>query len=290
MIFAALMAAIPLAVPQPPLSLDEVMERVERYVDSYGDKASIVVGTERYEQHASSSASPDPTTRTLVSDFGIVRADAIRGWLGFRDVMEVDSRPLPDREGRLARVLIASEGRYDEALRLSNESARFNIGAIQRNFNVPTTALFFFNREYRGHFKFATRRVDANGVWEITFKETGTPTLINTPEGASVRSSGTLWVRPDSGTIVRTLLQLELVNARGTAPQRGTGRVDVTFQRVEALDMWLPLTMDEKFEASKPLPLASGLSGPAPSPTWDRVSGHATYDNYRKFTTAGRIK
>ena len=37
----------------------------------------------------------------------------------------------------------------DEARRLSDESARFNIGPIVRNFNVPTAALFFFRPEMR---------------------------------------------------------------------------------------------------------------------------------------------
>jgi hypothetical protein len=62
-----------------------------------------------------------------VSDFAIVRADAIHGWLGFRDVLEVDGRVVEDRQDRLARVLMASEGRYDEASRISDES-----GALQR--------------------------------------------------------------------------------------------------------------------------------------------------------------
>ena len=49
-----------------------------------------------------------------------------------------------DRENRLVRALLGDPGRFVEARRLSDESARYNIGTIERNFNVPTAALFFF--------------------------------------------------------------------------------------------------------------------------------------------------
>jgi hypothetical protein len=268
---AVLCAAVPL-LAQPSLSVKDVMKRVERYVSEYGEKAAIVVGTERYEQKSAGSGSAE-ATRLLVSDIAFVRADAIRGWLGFRDVIEVDGRRVADREDRLARVLMGSQGRYDEARRLSDESARFNIGAIQRNFNVPTAALFFFSPENRDRFKFTARRVTDEGEWEIAFRETSTPTLIRTPEGQSVRSGGTIWVQPDSGAIVRT--RLEIVTTLGRS--QGQGHVDVVYRFVEALRMWLPSTMEESFTASR-------------GAIWDRVTGRAEYSNYRQFTTTARIK
>lgn len=279
----ALVAAVPLLSAQTSLSVKDVMQRVERYVDSYGEKASIVVCTERYEQESRGSLSAEVKKRTLVSDFAIVRADAIHGWLGFRDVIEVDGRRVADRDDRLARVLMDAEGRFDEARRLSDESARFNIGSIERNFNVPTTALFFFGRENRDRFKVTARRVADDGTWEIAFKETSKPTMIRTPDGASVPAAGTIWVQPDSGTVVRTAFTVTL----GNGARRGTGHVDVTYRRVEALEMWLPAAMDETFEASQAT--AAGRVGVAPS-IWDRVGGHAEYTNYRTFTTSGRIK
>jgi hypothetical protein len=272
---------------QSALSVKDVMQRVERYVESYGEVASIVVGTERYQQESRSSDSSAAATRTLRSDVAIVRADAIRGWLGFRDVIDVDGRRVTDREDRLARILMGAEGRYDEARRLSDESARFNIGAIERNFNVPTTALFFFRRENHDRFRFAARRVADDGTWEIAFKETATPTLIRSPEGKSAHSSGTIWVQPDSGTVVRTVLAMEILAGSGKTPPRGTGHVDVTYRLVEALNMWLPATMDEEFEASQHTAIGRGGRS---TTTWDRVDGHAEYSNYRQFTTSARIK
>jgi hypothetical protein len=257
---------------QGSLSLKDVLQRVEDYVESYGARASIVVCSERYTQEARASAAAG-NTRQLVSDFAIVRADAIHGWLGFRDVLEVDGRVVADREDRLARVLMASEGRYDEAKQISDESARYNIGSIQRNFNVPTTTLFFFGADNRARFKFSARTVAADGTWEIAFSERDKPSLIRTPEGRSILSSGTIYVQPQDGTVVRTTLRIDSREA-----PRGKGSVDVRYARVEALNMWLPVSMDETFEGS---PRNGG---------WTRVTGHAEYSNYRTFTTSGRIK
>jgi hypothetical protein len=262
------------AALQPSLSLKDVMKRVERYVAGYGEQASIVVCSERYEQQAQGSGTTADASRTLVSDFALVYADAIRGWLGFRDVLEVNGRRVGDRDDRLARVLMGAQGRFDEARRVSDESARYNIGAIERNFNVPTAALFFFTPDNHARFKFTARAVTADGTWEIAFKETDRPTLIRTPDGRPVPSAGTIWVDPQTGTILRTRLQVETVSAHA---QHGQGHVDVVYRHVDELNMWLPASMDEQFEVSR-------------GPIFDRVLGHAEYSNYRRFTTSGRIK
>lgn len=263
------------ASAQGSLSVKDVMRRVEDYVASYGEKASIVVCTERYIQEATRSAGDRPDARTLTSDFAIVKADTIRGWLGFRDVLAVDGKTVADREDRLARVLMASEGRYDEAQRLSDESARYNIGAVERNFNVPTAALFFFVPDNHDRFKFSARRgVAEDGSREIAFSERPGSALIHTPDWRPIPTSGTIRVLPQNGVVVRTLLNVD--SKQGAL--RGIGRIDVRYARVDQLGMWLPASMDESFEVSP----RKGV--------WSRVTGHAEYSNYRTFTTSGRIK
>src|SRR5262245_20637302 len=215
-----LLLSATLLATQPSSSAKDVMRRVEQYVASYGEKASIVVCTERYEQQASRPADNRYDTRTLVSDFAIVKAGAIRGWLGFRDVLQVDGRAVADRQDRLARVLMASEGRFDEAQSLSDESARYNIGSIERNFNVPTAALFFSVPDNHDRFKFTRRRIAEDGTWEIGFSERSRPTLIRTPDGLSIPSSGTLHVQPQSGIVARTVLDVD------SKADRVTGHID----------------------------------------------------------------
>jgi hypothetical protein len=77
--------------------------------------------------------------------------------------------------------------------------------------------------------------------------------------------------------IARTRLKVD-IPARGADRDRsGTGVVDVAFHHVDGFDMWLPGSMTETFE--------SRVHG-----GWQRVEGRATYDNYRRFETAVRIK
>ncbi|HET7698070.1 MAG TPA: hypothetical protein VFK57_20315 [Vicinamibacterales bacterium] len=278
-----LLLALALAAPgrtaaqQRPLSVKDVMARVAAYVEAYGARTSVVVATEHYSQQ-SRRYKAMPEKRQLGADFAIVKVDGMRGWQGFRDVIEVDGTPLPDRNDRLARLLTHSGG-YDEARRLLAESARFNIGPIERDFNVPTTTLFFFTPQNLDRFRFSAVTAGADGIWEIAFRETARPTLIRTPRGRSIASSGTLWVHAADGTVVRTRLEVEGFAMSSTLGNRsrGTGSVDVVYQRVPALDMWLPASMDEDFE------IRTGEHR-------EGISGRALYSNYRQFTTSARIK
>ena len=255
-------------------SIKDVVRRVEQYVASYGEKASIFVCSERYLQGTARSVDDMRETRTLLSDFAIVKADATRGWMGFRDVLQVDGRRVRDREDRLLSVLMATQGSYDEAARLSEESSRYNIGSIERNFNVPTAALFFFVPDNHERFKFSSRGPAGDGAWTIAFSERTKPTLIRTPAGRSIASAGAIHVLPDTGVVTRTLLEIDS-NADGV---KGTGRIEVGYARVEPLDTWLPASMDETFEMSP----RKGV--------WLRVTGHAEYGNCRQFSTSVRIK
>ena len=278
-VILAIAWALPIAAlpAQSILSVKDVMRRVGAYVDAYGEKASIVVATEQYTQEVRGSRPEGPTVRRMVADFAIVRVATLRGWQGFRDVVDVDGQRVSDRDDRLVRLLTDSRGGYDEARRLSDESARFNIGATHRNFNVPTTALFFFSAENLDRFTFAAKGADGAGVWEIAFRETSRPTLIRTPAGASLPSEGTLWVKAEDGTVVRTVLNVEGFAGKESRGTRGSARVDVSYRRVPDLDMWLPASMDEDFEVTL-------------REESERISGRALYSNYRQFQTAVRIK
>lgn len=258
-------------------SVKDVMRRVADYVSAYGEKASILVGTERYTQQTDGNTADAQRSRVTVAEFAIVKVETIRGWLGFRDVVEVDGRSVTDREDRLVRLLTSPGNRYDEARQLTAESARFNIGRVVRNFNVPTTVLFYFTRDNHERFKFTAKRVQADGSWEIAFRETQHPTLIRTPEGKSVPSDGSIWVNPADGTIVRTVLKVGGMGIGAPKGTRGAGTIDVTYRRVEPLEMWLPESMLEQFETKD-------------RETWETVTGRASYTNYRQFQTYGRIR
>ena len=272
----AMMTGPRLAADEPRLK--DVVRRLGAYVQGYGEKASIIVATERYTQRVTGDPS-QAAERVTVADFAIVRAAGLGGWVGFRDVVEVDGTQLSDREERLIQVLTAASGRMDEAQRLSNESARFNIGPIQRNFNVPTAGLFFFRAENLDRFKFTRKSVQPDGTWEIGFRETSRPTLVRSPSGVSLPADGSIWVDGQSGTVTRTRIHMPIVVAptRDGPARSGSAEIDVTYRRVPALDMWLPEAMSESYEGS-------GGLGPV------RTIAEARYTNYRQFQTTVRIK
>jgi hypothetical protein len=256
-------------------SAKDVMRRVTAYVDAYGEKASIVVATERYTQTLAANGKQPEVRRTLVAEFAIVRSAADRQWVGFRDVVAVDGAALPDREDRLRRVLTSPDGGLDEARRINDESARFNIGDIERNFNVPTAALFFFTSENLHRFKFTRRGACDSRACEITFRETRRPTLVRTPDGVSTPSRGTLLVDPADGTVERT--QIHLTHFAGPGDE-ASADVEVTYRFVDAVALWVPDVMTETYFA------ATGFGRAT------RVTGRAEYSNYRRFQTSARIK
>jgi hypothetical protein len=260
-------------------SLKDVLQRMTAYVHSYGEKASIFVATEHYTQHVTGGDRPAPPDRVTVADFAIVRAEGLGGWVGFRDVLEADGARIADHSDRLLKVLSDVSGRLDEAKRLSDESARFNIGPVSRNFNVPTAALFFFSPQNLDRFKFTRTSVAPDGTWEIAFRETERPTLVRTPEGRSVPSEGSVWVNASDGTVLRTSLRMKEFGRGSAAVTRhaGTAQIDVSYARVSNIDMWLPQVMVESYEMPR-------------GTRRERTSTEARYSDYRRFQTSGRVK
>ena len=73
----------------------------------------------------------------------------------FRDVFEVDGKPVRDREDRLQKLFLApSPDAYAQLVRIKEESARYNIGSVDRNINLPLFALQFLRAEHRTRSRF----------------------------------------------------------------------------------------------------------------------------------------
>ena len=213
----ALPAAPASPVPAPaarPASADrdveQVVQKMAGYVAAYGPQTSVIVGVEKYTQRVTIEER-NVRPRMLVAEFAIVKAGGRVGWSGFRDIVEVDGKPVTDRRDRLLSLLTGPAGGEAELRRIAEESARYNVGPVIRNFNVPTTALFFFHPELVGRFAFrrtGSKKIDGVDTWVLDFKETQTPTLVMKRDGSDVPCEGTVWVVPADGTIVRTRLRL----------------------------------------------------------------------------------
>jgi VWFA-related protein len=290
----------PAASTAPPVagSPDEIMRRVGAYVENYGGQASLLVGVEQYSQSQNRREVALPGTRVgmrgmagnapidgvefgsayaqkrrLVSEFALVpNASASGGWLGFRDVIEVDGKPITNRSDRLQALFQAGAPDLTAARRIADEGARYNIGAVSRNFNVPTTTLFFFPPRNLSRFTFRRKgreRIDGVETAVIDFYEERSPTLTMTSSGADVPASGTLWVNPADGAVVRTRLEF-----RGFDNAGSRAVVDVSYRKDPALGMWVPSRMTERYSAG---------SG-------DTATTVATYGAFKRFQTSVKIK
>ena len=300
--------------PAAEPSLAEVLAKVGAYVAGYGEKAAVVVATEKYTQSVTWSDAAPMRPLQLEAEFAIVRVSG--GWTGFRDVVSVDGKPVHDRRNRLVELVTDTNGDASEVIRIANESARFNVGPISRNFNVPTTALFFFKPDNHARFTFerkGARRIEDVPTWEIAFKETRRPTLVMTRAGQDVPLEGALWINPQDGTVVRTRLKLRnFADDTAAAPDlmappqnppdnpnvpRGAGppprastitinRIDtfadieVTYRRPDGMSLWLPFTMVELYEG--PIRIKA-KSIPARSTT------RARYSDFKQFNTSIKI-
>ena len=258
--------------------VDEVARRVARYVEQYGEQASLLVGIEHYDQRYTPAELGEPGARTLVSEFALVKtAD---GWTGFRDVVEVGGRPVAQRRDRLLTLFSTGSGDVVQARRIADESARFNIGSIVRNLNVPTTALFFFTPRNLSRFRFsrkAQETIDGQTVWELEFHEKGRPTFIRRANGQDLPAEGSLWVIPTDGTVIRTRLSV-----LGFTGSESSATIDVRYQRDRRLGLWLPARMEERYEgrvrSRRSVKLQMGLA-----------TATATYSDFKRFETSATI-
>ena len=257
-----------LASAQTSASADvaTLVARATAYVDTFQTQFGSVVAEERYEQRirrglgASSSRNRGPQDTVLVSDFLLVQVPG-EGWLPFRDVFERDGSKVRDREDRLAALFLkgSDESTLARARRIMNESSRYNIGSIERNINTPTLVIQFLTPLHRYRFGFSLAGRDDDGTI-LEFKETARPTFVSTAGNRDLPVAGRIWLDESTGTIHKT--QLDAVDTAVEA------HITVTYRRDDALDLWVPARMDERYRAA-------GDSA--------QITGTATYSRFRRF-------
>jgi len=261
----------PRRAPRRDPELNAVLARLTGYLEDYFREFSNVVAEEVYLQHVKVDGTPK-SERNLRSDLLIVQIGNGLRWMAFRDVYDVDGRPVRDRRERLEKLFLAgAPGALTQASPIRNESARYNLGGIRRTANIPTMALEFLLPGAIDRCNFARRgeeNVQGVRVWRIDFEEWGSPTVIKTGgNGEDYPAGGSLWVEPVTGRIVKTRVRA----ANGKVSMEST----VLFARNDALGIWTPAEMKEVYEQQ---------SG--------NVRGDAKYLNFRRFkvTTEEAIK
>ena len=261
-------AARPPAAPSArEAELQLAMARLIDYVESYERQYSGLVAEEEFRQ---SSRGRNVRMR---SDYLLVKPEKSTEWISFRDVYEVDGVAVRDRDDRLKRLFLAPGlhvGTQLQAIR--DESARYNLGIVERNINVPLFLLRFLQAENRPRFRFrlaGKRQAAGVETWRVEFEERVFPTIITDILGRDVDAKGWFLVDETTGAIVETVLKIE--------ENGSTGEIKVSFRLDPALGLWVPAEMTEMYQAMT----QRSLSG-APRPE-TIVEGTAKYTNYRRF-------
>jgi hypothetical protein len=287
----ALLAVIPALLPlhaQPPNAadqptLDAVLARAGAYVVDFQRQLSGIVAEEHYLQDVRMSLPTGPSRfalpaaashRELKSDFLLVRPVGADRWIEFRDVFEVDGKPVRDRSERLAKLFLEpTRSTVDQVEQIVAESTRHNLGNIQRTINVPVLPLLVLSPPHQQRFRFRrttdvkppmARDTDTFNVppdtWVVQYDEVEKQTMIRTTNGRDLPAHGRFWIEPATGRVLMSELIAEDVVLRGW--------VVVSYQAEPLVGLLVPAEMRERYIIRK-----DGL----------RIDGDATYSHFRQF-------
>ena len=294
-------------VPAPePVGVDpgDMAERLAEYAELFERDMAAVVAEERYVQiihpwrgnpsgpqgepalawrepgDKAKPGGPIIARRQLLSDVVMVQLKD-RQWLAYRDVAEVDGSPVRDRTDRVRELLLTDAARRADQFRsIAAESARYNLGDLRRELNLPTLTLSLLRRLNQPRFQFKRAKdetIDGRPCRVLSYQEKAVPTLIGTPKGGDIFIYGRVWIDQADGRVRRTELRFE---------RRSQGRtyIRVDYRPLEGLAILVPALMWEWYEGGDQLGRIGG--------DVTAIQGLATYDKIRRFqvTTAEEIK
>lgn len=248
--------------------LEMLLARLGDYAQAYTGHYSALVAEESYRQ----SVPLDRRQRRLRSDLLFVRSEPAGDWVSFRDVFDVDGKPVRDRQLRLEKLFLsqAPDGRVRlEAIR--NESARYNLNPIARTINVPLFPLRILLAANRGRFVFSlgpAAEVDGVTVRSVAFTEVGRPALVADLEGRDVPLTGRFLAEPTTGAILESTVSAE--------PEMSFASISVRYSRNSKLGLWVPAEMKERYWTV----VRGGVTGQAEQTL---LEGTARYSNFRRF-------
>jgi hypothetical protein len=274
-LIAAAMAIAALSAQEP--TLDVVLARAAVYVADYQKRLQGIVAEELYIQNYMSTSRTrriNREGRQLRSDVLLVKLADDDWWMQFRDVFEVDRRPVRDRDQRLYKLFVdAKTDARAQAQTIQNESSRYNLGPVTRTINIPIMAILFFEKvnqprlDFRlgspGSVKKLAALAAADDIVTIEFRENGPRTMVRGANDRDIPSHGRVWIDRTTGRILRTELVTEDTQLRAL--------VDVSYKTAGGLDFLVPGEMREVYIVRQ---------------TETRIDGKATYDKFRQFSVS----
>jgi hypothetical protein len=237
-------------VAQSP-SKEELLERAAAYLGRFVAGLSNVVAEEEYQQSFDASG----PRRRLKSDFLLVKYPGKETeFLAFRDVVEVNGRPVTDQQNRLLKLFIepfdSPLGRAEE---IANEGGRHSL-ARGRLAN-PLLVISLLQAHYQPSFRFSVRGIETRlgaDVREVEMFED-----VNRPPAGRQPVRAVAWIEESTGRVIKT------EQREGRAPNMAL--TTTTFGRDAALGIDVPIAMHDSFYAP------------------DLFTGQATYSRFRRF-------
>jgi hypothetical protein len=281
-----LLFAAPSAQPASQPSLEQLLARVAQYVTRFQDDFAIVISDEQYDQRdvlrEESGRLRSRAQRRIRSETVFAWLLEQQSWLIARKVLSVDGVRVPDSKERLDAALSESEpDRATRLRRLRDEGARYNIGRIYRNFNDPTFVLQLLAPGVQPRFVFTMLGVEKD-AWKVAFAERELPTVIQTPT-ANLLSNGTVWIGRADATVLRTSLVIKDPSTNTEA------EISVDYKFDVRLGIGVPIRMAEVYVQTVIRNVAPAGSPQRLITASERIECVATYSNYRRFETSGRL-
>jgi len=296
----------PAAAPAPaspapePVGIDpgDMADRLADYVELFERNITAVVAEERFVQiiqpwrgtpdapekepglawvepgEKGPQTGPIIARRQLVSDVLMVQLPG-QAWQSYRDVAEVDGKPVRDRADRVQRLFLSGGAdRASKFQEIALESARYNLGDLKRDVNLPTITLSLLRRTNHSRFSFRRQEdetLDGHPCRVLTYRETVRPTLIATRNSGDIFLYGRVWLDRFDGRVRQTELRFD--RGRGEGGFRSYIRVE--YDTAEGVDILVPRRMWEWYEGVNALGRIGGdLTG---------AQGLASYSKFRKF-------
>jgi hypothetical protein len=170
-------AILPTGVSSQESKAEALMAKTAAYVSQFVDQFSNVVAEETLVQETTIPR----RKRTMRSDFLLVRYPGDTAWQAFRDVAEVDGKPVRDKEDRLTKLFLEpSSSALRRAADLQEAGARYNllnIGTI----NNPLLVVAFLQDSYRERFRFNLAGLEKSlgpNVRTVQFQEWKIPSIL----------------------------------------------------------------------------------------------------------------
>ena len=239
-------------------SVKELIPKATVYSHQFIERFSNVVAEERYAQQIT----VPHRKRMLLSDFLLVRYPGDPLWQTFRDVAEVDGKPVRDRQDRMMKLFLEpSSSALRRASELGRASARHNLVDVGTLSN-PLLVMAFLQSQYVDRFRFNLAGLDKKigpNVRIARFVEFQRPTILKLDAATDLFSRGLMWIEEDTGRVVKTELQVG-----GTMSMI---RVTTQFVFDDELGINVPAVMEDMY------PRTSG----------GEFRGKATYGKFRRF-------